>query len=75
MRYKSGDLCVIHSKTSSYNGRVVEVVNYTKGKCKDILLVKILSHKFYIKEDSLRIASRYDIIRNLSDKQLKRLLN
>ncbi len=40
MRYKSGDLCVIHSKTSSYNGKVVEVVNYTKGKCKDILLVK-----------------------------------
>lgn len=75
MRYKSGDLCVIHSKTSSYNGKVVEVVNYTKGKYKDILLVKIRSHKFYIKEDSLRIASRYDIIRNLSDKQLKRLLN
>lgn len=75
MRYKSGDLCVIHSKTSSYNGKVVEVVNYTKGKGKDILLVKIRSHKFYIKEDSLRIASRYDIIRNLSDKQLKRLLN
>lgn len=75
MRYKSGDLCVIHSKTSSYNGKVVEVVNYTKGKCKDILLVKIRSHKFYIKEDSLRIALRYDIILNLSDKQLKRLLN
>lgn len=75
MRYKSGDLCVIHSKTSSHNGKVVEVVNYTKGKYKDILLVKIRSHKFYIKEDSLRIASKYDIIRNLSDKQLKRLLN
>ncbi len=75
MRYKSGDLCVIHSKTSSHNEKVVEVVNYTKGKYKDILLVKIRSHKFYIKEDSLRIASRYDIIRNLSDKQLKRLLN
>ena len=45
MRYKSGDLCVIHSKTSSYNGKVVEVVNYTKGKCKDILLVKIRSHQ------------------------------
>ena len=75
MRYKSGDLCVIHSKTSSHNRKVVEVVNYTKGKYKDILLVKIRSHKFYIKEDSLRIASRYDIIRNLSDKQLKRLLN
>ena len=61
MRYKSGDLCVIHSKTSSHNGKVVEVVDYTKGKCKDILLVKIRSHN--------------DIIRNLSDKQLKRLLN
>ena len=43
MRYKSGDLCVIHSKTSSHNGKVVEVVDYTKGKCKDILLVKINS--------------------------------
>ena len=33
MRYKSGDLCVIHSKTSSHNGKVVEVVNYTKQRC------------------------------------------
>ena len=75
MRYKAGIYASFTVKTSSHNGKVVEVVNYTKGKCKDILLVKIRSHKFYIKEDSLRIASRYDIIRNLSDKQLKRLLN
>ena len=27
MKYKSGDLCVIHSKTSSNNGKVVEVVD------------------------------------------------
>ena len=47
MRYKSGDLCVIHSKTSSHNGKVVEVVDYTKGKCKDILLVKIHQGRFF----------------------------
>ena len=72
--YKKGDLCVINSPTSHNNGRVVEVIEYTKGKCKDILQVKIRSKIFNIKEESLKPASRYDIIRNLSDKQLKRML-
>lgn len=26
--FKAGDLCVIESKTSTHNGRVVEVVKY-----------------------------------------------
>ena len=72
--YKKGDLCVINSPTSHNNGRVVEVIDYTKGKCKDILQVKIRSKIFNIKEESLKLASQYDIIRNLSDKQLKRML-
>lgn len=72
--YKEGDLCVINSKTSNNNGKLVEVVGYTKGRCKDILRVRIRSKVFNIKEDSLKPASRYDIIRNLSDKQLKRML-
>lgn len=74
MKYKSGDLCVVDSKTSHCNGRVVEVVKYTEGKYDDILQVKIRSHKFFIKESSLKPASIYDIIRNLTDKQLKRML-
>jgi len=75
MKYKSGDLCVVNSKTAHCNGRVVEVIKYTNGKYNDILQVKIRSHKFFIREDSLSPASKYDIIRNLSDKQLKRMLN
>lgn len=71
--FKTGDICVIKSKTSSNNGRVVEVIKYTKGKCNDILQVRIRKHEFLIKEDSLKLASKYDIIRNLSDKQLKRM--
>lgn len=73
--YKKGDLCVINSKTSHNNGRLVEVIGYTKGKCNDILQVQIRSRVFNITEKSLKPASRYDIIRNLSDKQLKRMLN
>ncbi len=72
--YKKGDLCVINSKTSHNNGKVVEVIGYTKGKCKNILQVQIRSRTFYITENSLKLATRYDIIRNLSDKQLKRML-
>lgn len=72
--FKEGDLCVIKSKTSTHNGRVVEIIKYTKGKCNDILQVKIRNHKFLIKETSLELASKYDIIRNLSDKQLQRML-
>ena len=75
MKYKTGDLCVVDSKTAHCNGKVVEVIKYTEGKCDDILQVKIRSRKFMIKEGSLKPASRYDIIRNLSDKQLKRMLN
>lgn len=29
--YKKGDLCVINSKTSHNNGKVVEVIGYTKS--------------------------------------------
>ena len=65
---------MINSKTSHNNGRLVEVVDYTKGKCKDTLQVKIRSKIFNIKEESLKPASRYDIICNLSDRQLKRML-
>lgn len=72
--FKAGDLCVIESKTSTHNGRVVEVVKYTEGKYNDILQVRIRKHEFFIKESSLKLASKYDIIRNLSDKQLKRML-
>lgn len=74
MKFKSGDLCVIKSKTSCNNGKVVEIVKYTNGKYNDILQVKIRKHYFLIREDSLKLANRYDIIRNLSDKQLKRML-
>lgn len=74
MKYKNGDLCVINSKTSNNNGKVVEVIKYTNGKHNDILEVKIRNHKFFIKENSLKLATKYDIIRNLSDKQLKRML-
>lgn len=69
--YKKGDLCVINSPTSHNNGRVVEVIYYTKGR---YVRVKIRSKVFNITEKSLKPASRYDIIRNLSDKQLKRML-
>lgn len=72
--YKKGDLCVINSKTSHNNGKVVEVIGYTKGKCKNILQVQIRNRIFCITENSLKLASKYDIIRNLSDKQLKRML-
>ena len=73
--YKKGDLCVINSKTSHNNGKVVEVIGYTKGKCNNILQVQIRSRTFCITENSLKLASKYDIIRNLSNKQLKRMLH
>lgn len=73
--FQTGDLCVIHSKTSTNNGKVVEVIQYTKGRYSDILQVKIRNHKFLIKETSLKLASKYDLIRNLSDKQLKKMLH
>ena len=38
--YKKGDLCVINSPTSHNNGRVVEVIDYTKGRCDNIIRVK-----------------------------------
>lgn len=72
--YKKGDLCVINSKTSHNNGKVVEIIGYTKGKYNNILQVQIRSRIFCITENSLKLATRYDIIRNLSDKQLKRML-
>lgn len=73
--YKKGDLCVINSKTSHNNGKLVEVIGYTKGKYNNILQVQIRSRVFNITEKSLKPASQYDIIRNLSDKQLKRMLS
>lgn len=73
-KFIPGDLCVIKSKTSYNKGRVVEIIGYTQGRYSDILRVRIRSNEFNIKEDSLKLASKYDIIRNLSDKQLKRFL-
>lgn len=72
--YKPNDICVIESKTSIHNGKTVTVIGYTHGKYHDILWVKTNKCKFMIKESSLRLASKYDIIRNMSDKQLQKLL-
>ena len=72
--FQKGDLCVLNSKTSINNGKVVEVLGYTHGKCDDILRVSIRSRIFNINESSLCLASKYDLIRNLSDKQLRKLL-
>jgi hypothetical protein len=75
-KFKSGDRCVIHSKTSTNNGVVVTVKNYTKGSCNDIIAVEKRNGQiFNIKESSLSIATRYDEIRNLKDKQLQRMLD
>jgi hypothetical protein len=73
-KYKQGDLCVIDSKTSHNNGKLVEVIGYTKGKYEDILQVQSRKCKFFIKESSLVTASKYDVIRNMKDKQLRKLL-
>ena len=70
--FQKGDLCVINSKTSHNNGKVVEVIDYTKGKRTDIVQVQLRNKRFMITEKSLKRASRFDIIRNLSDKQLKK---
>ena len=73
-KYKHGDLCVVDSKTSNNNGKLVEILGYTKGKRDDILQVQSRKCKFFIKESSLVAASKYDVIRNMKDKQLKKLL-
>lgn len=70
--FQKGDLCVINSKTSHNNGKVVEVIGYTKGRRTDIIQVQLRNKRFNITEKSLKRASRFDIIRNLSDKQLKK---
>jgi hypothetical protein len=74
-KFKKGERCVIHSKTSHNNGIVVTIKKYSNGLCKDIVIVeKRNGQTFNIKESSLSIASKYDEIRNLKDKQLKRML-
>jgi hypothetical protein len=75
-KFKIGQRCVIQSKTSHNNGVVVTVKNYTNGKCKDIVSVeKRNGQVIYIKESSLRLATKYDEIRNLKDKQLRKLIH
>lgn len=73
-KYKKGDIVVIHSKTSSNNKRVCIVLGYTNGKYNDIIRVKMGKSIFNIKEESISLASIYDIIRNMSDKELEKLI-
>lgn len=73
-KFQKGDMVVINSKTSSNNKSICEVIGYTNGKYKDILRVKIGESIFNIKEESIRMASNFDIIRNLSDDELKKLI-
>lgn len=84
--FQQGDLVIVQSKTSVYNGKLFSVLGYTKGEYKDILLVspikvniendkfKLLieyKKKWQYTEDSLKEATIYDIIRNLEDKDLE----
>jgi hypothetical protein len=75
-KFTTGQRCIIRSKTSCNNGVVVTVKNYTKGSCTDIVAVeKRNGQVINIKESSLSIATKYDEIRNLKDKQMKKLLS
>lgn len=73
-KFKQGDLVVIDSKTSKNNKSICEVLGYTKGKENDILRIKCEASIFNIRESSIRMASNLDIIRNLSDEELKKLI-
>jgi hypothetical protein len=75
-KFKTGQRCIIRSKTSHNNGVVVTVKNYTKGSNKDIVAVeKRNGQVINIKEGSLSIATKYDEIRNFKDKQIKKMLS
>lgn len=73
-KFKIGDICVINSRTSTNNGKVVTVLKYPHKNWDKIVMVQLKSRKFLITESSLRLASKYDIIRNFTDKQLRRFL-
>lgn len=73
-KFKNGDICVINSRTSTNNGKVVTVLKYPHKNWDKIVMVQLKSRKFLITESSLRLASKYDIIRNFTDKQLRRFL-
>lgn len=74
-KFQTGQRCIIRSKTSHQNGRIVTVKYYTKGKRQDILMVEARNGKtFLITEASLQPATRYDEIRNLKNHQIDRLL-
>lgn len=73
-KFKIGDICVINSRTSTNNGKVVTVLKYPHKNWDKIVMVQLKSRKFLITESSLLLASKYDIIRNFTDKQLRRFL-
>ena len=75
MLYKEGDFVTVHSKVSKYNGKFGQVVCYTNGKCKDIVKVSIDEKFINLKEDSLDFTSAYDVIRNMTDKELKTIVS
>lgn len=73
--FKNGDKVIINSKTSTNNGKVVTILYYCNGKCKDILMVEDKNgKKFTIKESSLKKATYYDVIRNMSNNELDKEL-
>ena len=74
-KFKKGDVCVIHSRTSHHNGNVVTVEKYPNKKRKDIVTVRLRKRKFQITEESLTLASDYDIIRSMNDRKLRKFLN
>lgn len=73
-KFKKGDVCVIHSKTSHNNGKIVIVEKYPHKSRDDILLVALRQKKFLITENSLVLASKFDIIRNMNDRKLAKFL-
>lgn len=76
MIFNKDDICVINSNTSHGNGRIVKVIGYANGSRKDILRVKGKQNKsFNITEQSLQLANKFDLIRNMSDEQLSLVLN
>ncbi len=73
-KYKENDIVTINSKTSMNDRKLCRVVGYTKGKYNDIVRVRIGEKIFNIKEESISYASTYDVIRNMSDEELKELI-
>lgn len=74
-KFCRGDYCVLKSPKSSNNGKVVEVIEYPMKKCSDIVRVRYRSQELQYRESSLQKADKYDVIRSLSNKQLKKLLH